>query len=88
MTQAMVFEDLHWEVDAREALEKVAKLGLPFDAYDLTLKAELREPPSSGMWGALFRHASEDGVIRWVGAHKSRRPQRRGSLVSVWKVAA
>lgn len=88
MGQAIALEDLDWEADARAALEKVAKLGLPFDAYDLTQKADLREPPCSPMWGALFREASKDGVIRWVGARKSRRPQRRGSLVSVWRAAA
>lgn len=84
----MALEDLHWEADARAALEKVASEGKPFDAYDLTQKADLREPPNSSMWGALFREASKDGVIRWVGAHKSKRPQRRGSLVSVWRAAA
>jgi hypothetical protein len=88
MTQAMALEDLHWEVDAREALERVAKLGHPFDAYDLTQRAELREPPHHNMWGPVFREAAKDGVIRWVGARKSRRPQRRGSLVSVWRAAA
>ena len=88
MSQSAVLSDLDWDTDARAAMETVAKLGRPFDAFDLTQKAELREPPSSAMWGALFRQASADGVIRWVGAHKSRRPQRRGSLVSVWKVAA
>jgi len=88
MTQALVLEDLDWESDAREALERVARQGKPFDAYDLTQKAELREPPHHNMWGPVFRQAAKDGVIRWVGAHKSKRPQRRGSLVSVWKVAA
>lgn len=88
MTRAVVLEDLHWESDARAALEKVAAMGHPFDAYDLTQRAELREPPNSSMWGALFREASKDGVIRWVGARKSLRPQRRGSLVSVWRAAA
>ena len=86
--KAAVLEDCEWESDAREALERVASEGKPFDAYDLTQKAELREPPSSAMWGSLFRQASADGVIRWIGAHKSRRPQRRGSLVSVWRAAA
>jgi hypothetical protein len=88
MTQAIALEDLDWEADARAALEKVARMGHPFDAYDLTQRADLREPPNSSMWGALFREASKDGVIRWVGARKSRRPQRRGSLVSVWRAAA
>jgi len=88
MTQAFVLTDLDWEADARAALLKVAAEGKPFDAFDLTQRADLREPPNSSMWGALFREAAKDGVIRWVGARKSRRPQRRGSLVSVWRAAA
>ncbi|MDQ5860637.1 MAG: hypothetical protein M3536_00030 [Actinomycetota bacterium] len=88
MTQAMVLVDLEWESDARAALEHVAKEGKPFTAYDLTTKAELRNPPSSGQWGALFRHAAEDGIIRRVGFAESLRPGRNGGLCRVWKVAA
>lgn len=86
--KAAVLDDLDWEADARAALEKVASMGHPFDAYDLTQRADLREPPVPNMWGPVFREAAKDGVIRWVGARKSRRPQRRGSLVSVWRAAA
>jgi len=85
MTQAMVLTDLEWESDAREALERVAGEGKPFTAYDLTVKAELRNPPTSGQWGALFRHAAEDGVIRRVGFIESRRPGRRGGVCRVWR---
>jgi len=81
----MVLTDLDWESDAREALERVAKEGKPFTAYDLTVKAELRNPPTSGQWGALFRHAAEDGVIRRVGFVESRRPGRRGGVCRVWR---
>jgi hypothetical protein len=84
----MVFEDLDWSADAREALEQVAKLGKPFDAFDLTEKAELRDPPHPNMWGTLFREASKDGVIRRVGFHESRRPGRRAGVCRVWQVAA
>jgi hypothetical protein len=87
MTQAMVLIDLDWEADAREALEKVAKLGNPFTAYDLT-EADLRNPPHANCWGALFRQAAEDGVIRKVGYIESRRPGRRHGLCRVWKAAA
>lgn len=88
MTQAMVLEDLDWEADAREALERVAKAGLPFTAFDLTEKADLRNPPHANQWGPLFRQAATDGVIRKVGYAESRRPGRKHGLCRVWKVAS
>ena len=88
MSQAMVWEDLEWGADARKALEQVAKLGKPFDAYDLTEKAELRNPPHGNMWGPVFRQAAKDGVIRRVGFVESRRPGRRHGVCRVWKAAA
>lgn len=87
MSAAMVFEDCDWEADAREALERIAKEGKPFDAYTLTEKAELRDPPNKNMWGALFRIASKDGVIKRIGFHESRRPGRRSGVCRVWQVA-
>jgi hypothetical protein len=87
MSQAMVFDDLDWESDAREALERVAREGRPFDAFDLTEKAELRDPPSPAMWGMLFRQAATDGIIRKVGFHESRRPGRKHGVCRVWQVA-
>jgi hypothetical protein len=88
MTQAMVLVDLDWNFDAQQALLKVASEGKPFDAFTLTEKAELREPPTPSMWGPLFRNAYKDGLIRPVGYHQSRRPGRSGGACRVWKVAA
>lgn len=88
MTQAMALTDLDWESDAREALERVAKEGQPFTAYDLTVKADLRDPGHPNQWGALFKQAATDGVIRRVGFVESRRPGRNSGLCRLWQVAA
>jgi len=88
MSQAIALEDLDWESDAFKALVKVAAEGKPFDAYTLTEKAALRNPPHPNMWGPLFRNAYKDGLIRPVGYHQSRRPGRSGGACRVWKVAA
>lgn len=85
--RAAVLEDLHWESDAREALERIAGRGQKFTAYDLTEHAELRNPPHPNCWGALFRQAATDGVIRRVGVIESRRPGRKHGLCRVWQVA-
>lgn len=87
MTQAAVLTDLEWEADARETLERIAAEGKPFTAYDLT-EADLRNPPNPNCWGALFRQAATDGVIRRVGFVESRRPGRRHGVCRVWKAAA
>lgn len=88
MTQAMVLDDLDWSADAMDALVKVAAEGKPFDAFSLTEKAELRDPPHPAMWGALFRQAHEAFLIRPVGYHQSRRPGRAGGACRVWKATA
>lgn len=86
MSQSMVLEDLHWEADAREALERIAKQGSDFDAFSLT-QAELRDPPHPNMWGMLFRQAAADGVIKRIGFRESRRPGRRHGVCRVWRAA-
>jgi len=86
--RAAVLDDLDWMADAHEVLVKVAAEGKPFDAYALTEKAELRDPPSPAMWGKLFRQANDAGVIKVVGFHRSRRPGRSGGACRVWQVAA
>jgi hypothetical protein len=88
MTQAMVLSDLDWSADAMDALVKVAAEGKPFDAYSLTERAELRDPPSPAMWGKLFREAHDAGLIRAVGYHRSRRPGRSGGACRIWERAA
>jgi hypothetical protein len=85
---AIVLEDLDWSADAMDALLLVASEGKPFDAYDLTEKAELRDPPHPNMWGTVFRQANDAGHIRAVGYHRSRRPGRSGGACMVWRAAA
>jgi len=85
--RAAVLDDLDWMADAHEVLVKVAAEGKPFDAYALTEKAELRDPPSPAMWGKLFRQANDDGLIRPVGYHRSRRPGRSGGACRIWAAA-
>ncbi len=84
MSRAAVLTDLDWEADARDALERVAALGAPFDAYTLTETAELRDPPHPNQWGALFKAAARAGTIRRVGFHESRRPGRNAGVCRVW----
>jgi hypothetical protein len=86
--KAAVLDDLDWSADAHEALLKVAAEGKPFDAYTLTEKAELRDPPHPNMWGKLFRQANDAGLITPVGYHRSRRPGRAGGACRVWQGAA
>lgn len=86
--RAIALDDLDWSAEAMDALVKVAAEGKPFDAYTLTEKAELRDPPSSAMWGKLFRQANDAGLIKVVGFHRSRRPGRSGGACRVWQVAA
>jgi len=86
--KAIALDDLDWTADALEALQKVAALGRPFDAFTLTEVADLRDPPSPAMWGTVFRQANDAGLIKVVGFHRSRRPGRSGGACRVWQVAA
>ena len=87
MSQAMVLEDLDWMADAMDALTVAAKTGRKFTAYTLT-EAGLRTPPSSAMWGSLFREANRLKLIRHNGYIPSPRPARRGGVCSQWKARA
>lgn len=84
MTQAMVLEDLDWMSDAMEALTEAAQTGKKFTAYTLT-EAGLRQPPSSAMWGSLFREANRLKLIVHRGYVPSPRPGRRGGVCSQWR---
>lgn len=89
MTQAIALEDLDWNADAMEALQKVAAEGHSFTAYSLS-QAGLREPPTSAMWGMLFREAKRLRIIRptWPPYVPSPRPTRKGGVCAQWKAAA
>jgi hypothetical protein len=87
MTQAMVLEDLDWMADAMAALTVAAKTGRKFTAWTLT-EAGLRQPPSSAMWGSLFREANRLKLIAHRGYVPSPRPARKGGVCAQWKARA
>lgn len=81
---AIVLEDLDWSADAMDALERAAKSGQTFDAYDLSETYGLRQPPHPNQWGSLFRKAAQAGLIFPVDFHKSKRPKRAGGRCLLW----
>lgn len=89
MTQAIALEDLDWNADAMDALQRVAAEGQPFTAYSLT-QAGLREPPNANMWGQLFREAKRLHIIKptWPAYVPSPRPTRKGGVCAQWKAAS
>jgi hypothetical protein len=86
MTRAAVLEDPNepdWTTQALKVIESAALTGEPFDAYDLTSWG-LPNPPSSSMWGSLFREAARAKIIVKAGIHESQRPSRARGLCRVW----
>lgn len=45
------------------------------------------QPKHQNAWGALFRKASQLGIIKHVGYRKSQRPASHGRVVAVWRKA-
>jgi hypothetical protein len=84
VTRALVFDDLDWMADAHIKLVEVAAEGKPFTAYTLT-QAGLRQPPSSAMWGTLFREAARLRLITHRGWVPSERPGRKGGVCAQWR---
>lgn len=81
---AAVLDDLDWPADARDAIVKAAEKMSRFTVDDIR-DAGLREPPNPNMWGAAFRSAAEDKIIRGTGTWaRSRRRQRRNSVHAIW----
>ena len=86
MSRPAVLEDPNepdWTSQALAAIEAAALAGEPFDAFALTQRG-LPQPPSSSMWGPLFREAARAKIIRKVGVHESERPSRARGLCRVW----
>ena len=74
-----------WWVDcADRALTWWAQSGMEFTVDDIEI---LGVPPADhpNRVGALFRSASQRGVIEPVGYRNSTRPSRHGSVIRVWR---
>jgi len=44
------------------------------------------EPPHNSQFGGLFAKLKQAGMIREVGRVRSKRPERNGAKVSLWKI--
>ena len=74
-----------WTEAARFAVERFGFRGVEFVADDLREKAG--DPPGSpNALGALLHALSAEGKIAVVGYQKSKRPERHGAVVAVWRV--
>lgn len=72
-----------WYATAHAALNRLARSGDSFTAFDLT-EAGVGQPEHPSQWGALFREAHRDGVITPVGFLESQRPSRHKAIVRLW----
>lgn len=75
--------DPWWHSTAYRALEHLAALGEPFDAYSLT-ELGVTDPDHPARWGAVFLTAHLAGLIEPTGYRPSRRPSRAGGVCAVW----
>jgi hypothetical protein len=76
--------DEFWANTARSAIIALAETHESFTADELHA-AGVPMPTNRNMIGAAFSAAARDDVIEHYGYRKSRRPERNGSVVSVWR---
>lgn len=88
MSTPMPLEESYkdWKAEALLVLDLVAGTGVEFDAYTLQDKHSLRQPPNpQSHWGALFRAASNRGLIEKAGYGCSQRPTRSKGSCHIWR---
>ena len=78
--------DAWWWSTAMSGVKHLARVGIEFDAYDVT-ELGVPEPYNSNRRGAMFNAAARAGVIEAVGYRRSRRPGRSGGSCRVWRGA-
>jgi hypothetical protein len=75
-----------WTAEARKAMASLCAQGAVFSAENV--RALVGDPPGGGAaMGALFRHVSQEGWIVPAGFSRTTRPQRRRSVLGLWKSA-
>lgn len=75
----------YWRLHAEDALERLARRGVPFTADDLHAEAgdQLGNASNSAI-GGLFSRAARRGLIRHVGYTTSTRPAAHGRVLRQW----
>lgn len=80
--------DSRWRVAAEEVIADLARDGVEFTADDVTDRIGPALGSATGGMGAMFRKMVTAGVIECVGYRQSRRVERHGSVVRVWRGAS
>jgi hypothetical protein len=88
MAEADQATDDDWKERCDDAIDEMARRGLPFQASDLVELGLVEEPANHHQWGPRFCYAARRGVIREAAASKSRRTASRSSRLVTWIGAA
>jgi hypothetical protein len=76
-----------WTDVARTAMASLCAAGAIFSAENI--RALVGDPPGGGAaMGALFHHAAAEGWIVPAGFTRTTRPERRRSVLGLWKSAS
>lgn len=75
-------DNTDWWQAGLATVQKLAKTGKPFDAYDVA--QVIGEPYHPNHWGALFQAAKKHGLIEPHDFHQSTRPSRSGGVCRRW----
>lgn len=88
MAQADEATDDDWKERCDDAIDTMARRGLPFQASDLVREGLVEEPANHHQWGPRFSYAARRGVIREAAATRSKRTASRASRLVTWIGAA
>lgn len=80
--------DSRWRLACEHAIADLAASGREFTADDVTDRIGPALGSATGGMGAMFRKMVTAGVIQPVGYRQSRRAERHGSVVRVWRGAS
>jgi hypothetical protein len=80
--------DDDWKGRCDDAIDAMARRGVPFQASDLVELGLIEDPPNHHQWGPRFSYAARRGVIREAAATKSKRPTSHSSRLVTWIGAA
>jgi hypothetical protein len=76
--------DPEWAAQCDDAIETMARRGIPFQAADLIREELVGEPPHPNCWGPRFIKASKRGVIEHVDYCGSARATVHRSICHQW----
>lgn len=76
--------DPEWAAQCDDAIEVMARRGVPFQAADLIRENLVGEPPHPNCWGPRFIKASKRGVVEHANYGGSSRATVHQSICHQW----